>query len=125
MQREVDGGPGSVYRPEKYTEKARKKVPEDGGDDCAALAKAAGECTGGKRGGKDADDANKDKDKKDKDDKHARDSHYWSQQEHIRRTNQENYTRRYWEQYNSQKEEEERIRKEKWAYETRKRTEEH
>ena len=45
-----------------------RKLPDEdkkGGDDCSKLAKAAGECVGGKRGGKDADDKQKDKDKKD------------------------------------------------------------
>ena len=125
MKQEKIGGMAGVYYKNRPGYKEPKQQEEQGGDDCAKLARAAGECTGGKRGGKDADDANKDKDKKDKDDKHARDSYYWSQQDHIRRTNQENYTRRYWEQYNSQKEEEERIRKERWSYETKKKTEEH
>ena len=123
---QIDGGPGSV--PAKpVTKKRLAKLPDEdkGGDDCSKLAKAAGECVGGKRGGKDADDKQKDKDKKDQDDKNTRDSYYWQQQEHIRRTNQENATRQYWEQYNATREEEERIRKEKYEHEITSKTEEH
>ena len=123
---QIDGGPGSVYKPvEKAKHEEKLKKEDKGGDDCHALAKAAGECVGGKRGGKDADDKQKDKDKKDTEDKNTRDSYYWQQQEHIRRTNQENATRQYWEQYNATREEEERIRKEKYEQEITTKTEEH
>lgn len=73
VKTDIDGGPGTY--PGSKPAKKKEKAPdtEEDGDDCSKLAKAAGECVGGKRGGKDAGDAQKDKDKKDKDDKTTRD----------------------------------------------------
>ena len=73
---QIDGGPGTYPEPKKKKDK-KQPAEDEGGDDCSKLAKAAGECLGGKRGGRDADDGQKDKDKKDKDDKVSRDLHYY------------------------------------------------
>ena len=69
------GGPGTYPVPKAKKEKKADPAEEDG-DACSKLAKAAGECTGGKAGGREADDAKKDKDKKDKDEKNTRDE-FW------------------------------------------------
>ena len=53
------------------------KAGDGDGDDCAKLAKAAGECTGGRRGGKDVDDANKEKDRRDRESRYNSSSYYW------------------------------------------------
>jgi len=73
---EKTGGPGSLP-PKPGKETGKKKGDTEGGDDCSKLAKAAGECVRGKRGGKDAEDKQKDKEKKDTEDKNTRDSYYW------------------------------------------------
>lgn len=72
------GGPGTypVHKPKTEKVDKKKLATEEEGDDCSKLAKAAGECTGGKGGGREADDANKDKERKDKESKTTRDA-YW------------------------------------------------
>ena len=86
----------------------KDETQDEAEEDCDKLGKDAAKC----RGDRD-DDRRREREKRDKEWRLKQSEYYRSQQEQIRIRNQEEQTRKYWETYESNKTEEERLRQER------------